>query len=190
MTAKTSHFQGQRASEQVNPHVADIRVLYFTILFGVQEFLCHFCQKISWTSMKTLVMELVGHDSQNGPFSRSNNLRIIEPVGIRDKNYPFSRSNEPYISPWIFVHTEFCHHLFQKFTWTSIKSLAMELLYNQLPLTTKMAHFQGQTSPSVRKPPILPNFVCYSSPFFLVFWNFEVFFAKIFAWTSVKTLVI
>ncbi|KAG5600589.1 hypothetical protein H5410_031959 [Solanum commersonii] len=83
-------------------------------------------------SMKTLAMKPVGHDSQNNPFSRSNNLRsrtlVMEPVGHQGQNDPFSRSNEPHISLWIFVHTKFHRHLFQKFTWASIKSLAMELV--------------------------------------------------------------
>ncbi|KAG5600584.1 hypothetical protein H5410_031954 [Solanum commersonii] len=52
----------------------------------------------------------------------------MEPVGHHGKNDSFSRLNDPHISPWIFVHTKFRHHLFQKFTWTYITSLAMELV--------------------------------------------------------------
>ncbi|KAG5627717.1 hypothetical protein H5410_012935 [Solanum commersonii] len=36
--------------------------------FGDPEFRCDFCQKISWTSVKTLSMELVGPDGQTSPF--------------------------------------------------------------------------------------------------------------------------
>jgi len=48
-----------------------------------------------------------------------------------------------------------------------------------LALTTKTTNFIGQTSPEAGKPPILPIFMCYSSPSFLVIWNFDLIFAKI-----------
>ncbi|KAG5600586.1 hypothetical protein H5410_031956 [Solanum commersonii] len=106
MTAKPSQFQGQMSLRA--------------------EFLCHFCQIFSWTSMKTLATEPVGHDSQNGPFSRTNKpqrhpLRpyiwsqlvttaktthfhsqtsptvAMELVGHHGQNDPFCRSNEPHM---------------------------------------------------------------------------------------------
>ncbi|KAG5600603.1 hypothetical protein H5410_031973 [Solanum commersonii] len=42
---------------------------------SVVEFRRQFCQKISWTSVKTFAMEPIGLDVQNGPFSWSNELR-------------------------------------------------------------------------------------------------------------------
>ncbi|KAH0746182.1 hypothetical protein KY285_007841 [Solanum tuberosum] len=39
------------------------------------DFRRHFCQKISWTSIKTLDMEPTGPDGQTGQFSRSNDPR-------------------------------------------------------------------------------------------------------------------
>ncbi|KAG5578704.1 hypothetical protein H5410_049331, partial [Solanum commersonii] len=80
---------------------------------GHPEFQRHFHQKFTWTSVKTLVMEPVGHHSQNVPFSifigdpkfRRHFCQIftwtfiktlaIEPIGHHDQNVPFSRSNEP-----------------------------------------------------------------------------------------------
>ncbi|KAG5569112.1 hypothetical protein H5410_058878 [Solanum commersonii] len=65
-------FKAKRAPEQIS------------IFFGDPEFRRHFCQKISWTSVKTLVVEPVGLDGQNDPFSRSNEpqSRIIVTQGI------------------------------------------------------------------------------------------------------------
>ncbi|KAG5578681.1 hypothetical protein H5410_049308 [Solanum commersonii] len=37
-----------------------------------QEFQRQLCQKLTWTSGKTLAIEPVGYHGQNGPFSRSN----------------------------------------------------------------------------------------------------------------------
>jgi len=52
-------------------------------------------------------------------------------------------------------------------------------LWSQLALTTKTSNFQGQTSPGAGKPPILPIFMSYSSPYILVIWNSDLIFAKI-----------
>ncbi|KAG5588869.1 hypothetical protein H5410_039383 [Solanum commersonii] len=46
----------------------------------------------------------------------------------------------------------------------------------QLALTDKTFYFQGQMSLKAGKPPLLPIFMCYSSPSFL---NFDLIFAKI-----------
>ncbi|KAG5600579.1 hypothetical protein H5410_031949 [Solanum commersonii] len=62
--------------------------------------------------MKALAVDPVDRDSQNGLFSRSNNLRsslffhiftwasvkilVMEPVDHHGQNDPFSRTNEPY----------------------------------------------------------------------------------------------
>ncbi|KAG5600598.1 hypothetical protein H5410_031968 [Solanum commersonii] len=135
-------------------------------------------------------MDPVDCDNQNGQFSRSKKPRaVMETVGHHGQNDPFSQSNEPYSSLWIFVDTKFRHHLFQKFTWTSIKSLAMEQV-----LTSKTTHFKDQTSPifiwaSVKTLVIEPvshhsktdHFLCQTSP--------RSVFLKL-IWTSAKTLAI
>ncbi|KAG5570391.1 hypothetical protein H5410_060157 [Solanum commersonii] len=70
-----------------------------------------------------------------------------------------------------------------------------------LALTAKMTHFQSQMIPGADKSPILPIFVCYSSPSFLVIRNsyfiiffgdpeFRRYFCHNFSWTSAKTLAI
>ncbi|KAG5607812.1 hypothetical protein H5410_029304 [Solanum commersonii] len=38
------------------------------------EFRYHFCQKIIWTSIKTLAMDPICHHGHNGPFKRSNEI--------------------------------------------------------------------------------------------------------------------
>ncbi|KAG5578689.1 hypothetical protein H5410_049316 [Solanum commersonii] len=43
-----------------------------TTFYGDPEFRCHFCQKLIWTSVKTLVMEPAGRHDEKGPFTRSN----------------------------------------------------------------------------------------------------------------------
>ena len=52
-------------------------------------------------------------------------------------------------------------------------------ILSQLALTAKTTHFQGQTIPRAGKPPLLPIFMCYCSPSFLVIRNYDLTFAKI-----------
>ncbi|KAG5593545.1 hypothetical protein H5410_044059 [Solanum commersonii] len=86
LTAKTAHFQGQTILENVHE------------FFDDPEFRPSFCQKFSWTFVKTLAMEFVGPDGQNGPFLRSNDPQS------RNSNVIFAK----------------------KFTCTSVKTLTME----------------------------------------------------------------
>ncbi|KAG5582371.1 hypothetical protein H5410_052998 [Solanum commersonii] len=51
-----------------------------------------------------------------------------------------------------------------------------------------MTHFQGEMISGVGKPPILPIFGCYNSPFFFFIRNYDVHFCQNSSWTSVKTL--
>ncbi|KAG5582387.1 hypothetical protein H5410_053014 [Solanum commersonii] len=48
--------------------------------------------------------------------------------------------------------------------------------------------FSRSNNPGAGKPPILPIFVCYNSPSFLVIWNSDVILVENFSCTSVKTL--
>ncbi|KAG5582350.1 hypothetical protein H5410_052977 [Solanum commersonii] len=153
-------------------------------------------QPIFKTSIKILVMEPVGPDGQNNLFSRSNEHQsspcifgvlefwrhfcqkiswtsiktfVIEPVGPHDQNIPFSRSYDPRSR----ISTSFLPKFFMD-------------LWSQLALTAKTTHFQGQTSLEEGKPLILPVFVCYSSPSFLVIQNFDIIFAKFFLGRPLK----
>ncbi|KAG5591706.1 hypothetical protein H5410_042220 [Solanum commersonii] len=75
------------------------------------------------------------------------------------------------------------------------------VIQNLFVPTDKLAHFKGQTSPRVGKPPFLPIFVCYIIHRFLACFLSKVFmdifddskfrhdFCRNFSWTSVKTLV-
>ncbi|KAG5582365.1 hypothetical protein H5410_052992 [Solanum commersonii] len=117
----------------------------------------------------------------------------MEPVVPNDKNDSFSRLKETRSSPWIIGNSNFRRNFFQIFSWTSLNTLAMELVgldgqnipfsrsndpwsslpsflvirNSDFPLTTKRAYFQGQTSLGVGEPPILSIFVCNSSQSFL-----------------------
>ncbi|KAG5569184.1 hypothetical protein H5410_058950 [Solanum commersonii] len=42
--------------------------------FGDLDSRHHFCRNFSWTSVKNIAMQLVDHDGQTSPFSRSNDL--------------------------------------------------------------------------------------------------------------------
>ncbi|KAG5582362.1 hypothetical protein H5410_052989 [Solanum commersonii] len=56
-------------------------------IIGDSNFRRHFCQKISWTSLKTLDIELVGPNGQNRPFSSSPSFLVI-----RNSNIIFAKS--------------------------------------------------------------------------------------------------
>ncbi|RAN66245.1 hypothetical protein, partial [Bacillus sp. SRB_8] len=53
-------------------------------------------------------------------------------------------------------------------------------LGSQLSLTAKTSHFEGQICPGLGKPPILEDYHAIHSMKFLVIWNFDIIFAKIF----------
>ncbi|KAG5593613.1 hypothetical protein H5410_034845 [Solanum commersonii] len=128
-TAKSAQLQGQTspgadlingASLSPRPKRPIYKVKHTpkkaTRFYGDPEFRCHFCQKFTWTSVKTLAMETnltsflpkflktfvntlamepVGHHGQNDPFRRSNEPRSREPNGHFGQNGPFTRSNDP-----------------------------------------------------------------------------------------------
>ncbi|KAG5600597.1 hypothetical protein H5410_031967 [Solanum commersonii] len=103
----------------------------------------------------------------------------MEPVGPDDQNGPYSRSNEPRSNQLaLTARTDHFHgHTIPEQNFDVIFSKNVHerplrpKLRSQLALIAKTAHNQGQTSLGTSKPPILPIFVCYSSPFFLVFQN-------------------
>ncbi|KAG5600576.1 hypothetical protein H5410_031946 [Solanum commersonii] len=129
-------------------------------------------------------MELIGSHGQNGPLTSSPSFLVIQ-------NYDV-----------IFAKT-FHGCLLRPYLW------------RELSLMAKTTHFMVKRAKEKVNPPYCHFFVCYSQwnigdpefqhhfcqnvswtsdkiifTMFLVFWNFEVSFAKIFAWMSAKTLVI
>ncbi|KAG5613684.1 hypothetical protein H5410_013508, partial [Solanum commersonii] len=121
-------------------------------LFGDLEFQPHFCQFFLWTSIKTLDMEPVEPHGQNVPFSRSKEPRSgYGSSWPSHPNGPFSRSNDPR-----------CSLFLPKFLWTSIKTLAMDLVSPH-----------GQNIPFSRS----------NKPR-----KFLAHFCRNFSWKSVKTL--
>ncbi|KAG5576388.1 hypothetical protein H5410_056522 [Solanum commersonii] len=85
--------------EWVNPPFCKFLCGIVNGSYGDLDFSCHFCQKFSWTSVKTSDMKPIGPDGQTGPFSKSNEPRSGFPTSFWQKNL-----------------------------WTSIKTLVMELV--------------------------------------------------------------
>ncbi|KAG5569108.1 hypothetical protein H5410_058874 [Solanum commersonii] len=160
LMAKTAHFQGQMNSEQ------------FTIFFGDPEFRPYFCKTFTWTSVKTLSMELVGPHGQNGPFSRSNKPRSSygaswpsrpkQPI-LKVKLSP-EQVNPPFcqflyaIVHGIFGDPKLPPHFCKNFNWTYVKTLHMELVgpYNQNSSFSRSNDLESSW-PSRPKWPILKN---------------------------------
>ncbi|KAG5593554.1 hypothetical protein H5410_044068 [Solanum commersonii] len=100
----------------------------------------HFCQKILRTFVKTLAIESIGSHNQNDPFSRSNKPQ---------RNYEASFPSWPKRPTFKVKQT-----LEQNFTWTSVKTLSIELVgpYGQNGL------FSRSNEPQSRKTPYFTDF--------------------------------
>ncbi|KAG5598312.1 hypothetical protein H5410_029682 [Solanum commersonii] len=138
-----------------------------TRFYGDPEFRCHFCQKFTWTSIKTLVMEPVGHHDQNGKFTKSNDPQIS--YGVNWSPWP----KRPIYKE--FMVTQNSDVIFAK---NLHGPLLRPYLWSQLFAIAKSAHLQGQTIPEAGKPPVLLIFVCYSPREFMVTQNSKIIFAK------------
>ncbi|KAG5613949.1 hypothetical protein H5410_013773 [Solanum commersonii] len=68
-------FQRPNEPSAGKPSILPIFVCYSPWIFGDSEFRRYLCEKILWTSVKTLAMEPVGPHGQTRPFSRSNKLQ-------------------------------------------------------------------------------------------------------------------
>ncbi|KAG5576397.1 hypothetical protein H5410_056531 [Solanum commersonii] len=104
----------------------------------------HFCQKFLLTSVKTIVMVTVGFDEKTGLMSRSNEPQSGETPHFADfcvtgKPTHFQGLTSPgvgkppvlpiFISSIVngsFADPDFRCHFRQNFSWTSVKTLAME----------------------------------------------------------------
>ncbi|KAG5591684.1 hypothetical protein H5410_042198 [Solanum commersonii] len=155
-------------------------------MFGDPEFRRDFCQKFSWTSVKTLVIEPVGPDGwsrrENRPIFKVKQapeklkplfadfscsiILAVEPVGLDGQIGPFSRSKEPRAGRPL-----------------------RHLLLSHLVPTGKPTDLKCQTSPEQVNPSLCQNFMCYS-PWIFVDLEFLNDFCQIFSFTSVKTLAI
>ncbi|KAG5613700.1 hypothetical protein H5410_013524 [Solanum commersonii] len=128
-----------------------------------------FAKNFTWTSFKTLPMEPVGPEMIRASKPLTPECAIVHsgfltlPVELvgPHQNRPFSRSNNPQSRK------------------TPVLPIFIPYLLSQLALTSKTVHFQGQTCFTVDKPPLLPIFMCYCSPYFLVIRNFDIISAKI-----------
>ncbi|KAG5591695.1 hypothetical protein H5410_042209 [Solanum commersonii] len=104
LTGETTHFQGQTSP----------RAVYGFLRFKNIDMI--FCQNISWTSVKTLAIEPIGPNEQTEPFSSLS----------RHINRPIFKVKRFQSNPWFFGNSEFRCHFWQKFSWTSAKTLAIE----------------------------------------------------------------
>ncbi|KAG5608037.1 hypothetical protein H5410_019318 [Solanum commersonii] len=69
---QNTHFQGQTRPGAGKP---PILLIFSTRFIGDPKFRRHFCQKFTWTSIKTIAMEPVCCRGHNGPFSKSHKPR-------------------------------------------------------------------------------------------------------------------
>ncbi|KAG5576399.1 hypothetical protein H5410_056533 [Solanum commersonii] len=67
---KPAHFQSQTKPVAVNPPFCQFSCAIIHGSFSDPDVLRHFCQNISWTFVKILVVECVGLDEKTSPFSR------------------------------------------------------------------------------------------------------------------------
>ncbi|KAG5576291.1 hypothetical protein H5410_056425 [Solanum commersonii] len=123
-TGKPTHFQGRTIPIVVHGS------------FGDPNFRLHFCQKISWTSVKTLALDQIGLDGQTDPFSRSNDPQSCRFVQTGKPVHFHGQMIPEVVKPSVFAHKSF-------------KTLDME----PVGLDRQMAHCQGQMIPGVGKPP-------------------------------------
>ncbi|KAG5568914.1 hypothetical protein H5410_064077 [Solanum commersonii] len=75
LKAKTNHCQGQTIPRATKPTILPIFECYILGIFGDPEFQSQFCLKFSWTSIKTLPIDLVSPHGKNNPFTWSNSHR-------------------------------------------------------------------------------------------------------------------
>ncbi|KAG5600582.1 hypothetical protein H5410_031952 [Solanum commersonii] len=75
----------------------------------------------------------------------------MKPVGQHDQNDPFSRSNDPKVVLWN-SHVNFAKKFHRRLLRLS--------LWSHLALTSKTAHFNGQTSPREGKTPPFHRISC------------------------------
>ncbi|KAG5607802.1 hypothetical protein H5410_029294 [Solanum commersonii] len=153
-----------------------------------QEFRCNFCQKFSWTSVKTLVIETVGPHGQNVPFSRSNgpgsDLSYGSSRPSRPKRPIYKVKRAPYQPSWP------KHPIFK-----DKRAPEQDLSYGASGLSrTKYPIFMVKPVPKRIATSFLPKFFVdvredlsygaswptrpkrplYKSMDFLVIWNFEL----------------
>ncbi|KAH0746146.1 hypothetical protein KY285_007803 [Solanum tuberosum] len=62
-------FQVKQSPERVSNPFYRLSCAIVHGSFGDLDFRCHFCQNFSWTSVKTLAMELICPDGKTVPFS-------------------------------------------------------------------------------------------------------------------------
>ncbi|KAG5578684.1 hypothetical protein H5410_049311 [Solanum commersonii] len=115
-------------------------------------------------------MELVGHHSQNGQFTRSN-----DPQSKPREGKPVIWPIFGCYYPRHFMMTKNSDVIFAKILHGP---LLRPLLWSQLVSMAEIAYLQGQTIPRAGKPPNLLIFVCYSPQHFMVTQNSNVIYAK------------
>ncbi|KAG5568913.1 hypothetical protein H5410_064076 [Solanum commersonii] len=67
--------RSKRSPKQVNLPFCQYSCAIVHGIFGYPDFRPHFCQNLTWTSVKTLSIEPIGTHGQNNLFSRLNDPR-------------------------------------------------------------------------------------------------------------------
>ncbi|KAG5612767.1 hypothetical protein H5410_024048 [Solanum commersonii] len=133
-------FKVKRDPNQVNPPFCQFSCAIVYGLYGDLEFRSHVCQNFWWTSVKNIAMEPVGPHGQNIPFLRSNEPRssygvswplrpkhpIFKVKRALDQLNPLFCQFSCAIVHGLFGDLQFGPHFYQKFLWTSIRTLTME----------------------------------------------------------------
>ncbi|KAG5569182.1 hypothetical protein H5410_058948 [Solanum commersonii] len=153
--------------------ILSIFVCYNPWILGDPNSRRRFCLNFSWTSVKTLTMEPVGHDGKTYQFSRSVEPRADLSYGAdwtRRENRPISKSIDILVIRISVV-------IFAK---NFHRRPSRPSLWSWFVTTVKPTYFQGQTSPGACKPPILPIFVCHCPWMFWLFGFTASFLLKTF----------
>ena len=140
LTAKMTHFEGQRSLGKYKHPILLIFVYYSPWIFCVLEFRRLFCPYFLWMSIKTLGMESVGLDDQN--------IGVLSSYSTKTWGEPVSYVDFHFYSQWILYDYKFRRLFFSNFLWMSVKIF----LWSLLTLTPKMTHFESQTIPGTSEP--------------------------------------
>ncbi|KAG5576398.1 hypothetical protein H5410_056532 [Solanum commersonii] len=145
-------------------------------------FVCFSPWKISWTSVKTIVMEPIDFDGQTDSFSKSNKTRSGFSTSFLPKNFVDIRQNLSFGTDWFRWENQPIFKVKQT-PERSMDLLVIRIsdvilakifcgrpsrtyLWSQLVPTGKPAYFKCQKTPRAHKPPLLPIFVCYRPQIF------------------------
>ena len=155
--------------------ILPIFVCYVHGLFDDLEFRYNLCQNFSWKTVNTLAMEPVSPHGQNVPFWRSN-----VPHSWKIHNF----ADFHVLCPWTFWWSGFRYNFCRNFSWTTVTTLAMELVS---PHGQSITFWRSKCTPELVNPPFC-RFSCAIVHGLFGDLQFRHIFCHNFLWTSIKTL--